>query len=331
MADFELTKPDVFPEGTTVKAFLASDWSTLPPSGAPKGSAKDEAEVEEGTASFTGLVQGAAYYAYAEVSGKHRYVGFIAGEDESKAGQDEATQTELDAHAADTTSVHGIVDTAVLATDAELAAHAADTTSVHGIADTAALATKAEVEEGSGGGGGLFPRTLISGRWVTTPGGNLAALMLPEGIEVAFPFEVAEETTFQKIGARITALDTTANVRLGVREDNDGIPGALVAEGAAAIDASAATGEVENETVGFAHTLPAGIYWLTARSSGGNPSVQGTNSLPVIINNTTTAGVMQNIMSGFYRSASSSGALPAEWGATADQQGVVPRVCLQVA
>lgn len=75
-----------------------------------------------------------------------------------------ATQSELDTHAADTTSVHGITDTTVLATDAEVAAaviaheaagnphagyatdgdlagHAADTTAIHGITDTAALET----------------------------------------------------------------------------------------------------------------------------------------------------------------------------------------------
>lgn len=73
---------------------------------------------------------------------------------------DVATQAELDAHAADTTSVHGITDTSVLETtsgaqtkadaaqstaetyaDSAVATHSADTTSVHGIADTSALET----------------------------------------------------------------------------------------------------------------------------------------------------------------------------------------------
>jgi hypothetical protein len=61
-----------------------------------------------------------------------------------------ATQTyvtnELGTHSADTTSVHGIGDTAALATmtyaDTAVSTHSADTTSVHGIADTADLATK---------------------------------------------------------------------------------------------------------------------------------------------------------------------------------------------
>jgi hypothetical protein len=64
--------------------------------------------------------------------------------------------TALSNHASDTTMIHGIVDTALLATTGnvataaegaaiELAAHAADTTLVHGIADTALLATTGDV------------------------------------------------------------------------------------------------------------------------------------------------------------------------------------------
>src|SRR5574343_717930 len=56
-----------------------------------------------------------------------------------------ATDAGLAAHEADTTNIHGIVDTAALATTAGLAAHEADTTNIHGIADTAALSTTAAV------------------------------------------------------------------------------------------------------------------------------------------------------------------------------------------
>jgi microcystin-dependent protein len=56
---------------------------------------------------------------------------------------DMATQSELDTHASDTTSVHGIADTSVLATATDVSTavstHSSDTTSVHGIADTANL------------------------------------------------------------------------------------------------------------------------------------------------------------------------------------------------
>ncbi len=68
--------------------------------------------------------------------------------------------TTISNHANDTTLVHGIADTALLATTGDvntaangaaiaLSAHEADTTLVHGIADTALLATTANVEAAS--------------------------------------------------------------------------------------------------------------------------------------------------------------------------------------
>jgi len=53
---------------------------------------------------------------------------------------------EISTHSSDTTNVHGIVDTSLLATklyaDTELSTHNLDTTNIHGIADTNQLATK---------------------------------------------------------------------------------------------------------------------------------------------------------------------------------------------
>ncbi len=61
------------------------------------------------------------------------------------ATQEYATN-EIGTHNSDTTSVHGIADTADLATktyaDTAVSTHSSDTTSVHGITDTAELATK---------------------------------------------------------------------------------------------------------------------------------------------------------------------------------------------
>lgn len=74
---------------------------------------------------------------------------------------DVATDSELSAHASDTTSVHGIADTSTLATkseveakqdastaatDTDLSNHASDTTSIHGITDTSKLVTDSDLE-----------------------------------------------------------------------------------------------------------------------------------------------------------------------------------------
>ena len=57
----------------------------------------------------------------------------------------QAASGALSAHASDTTSIHGIADTSLLATTADITAHNSDTTLIHGIADTSLLATTANV------------------------------------------------------------------------------------------------------------------------------------------------------------------------------------------
>lgn len=77
--------------------------------------------------------------------------GSITGTPTTLAGYgitDAASDSELSAHEADTTNVHGIADTAALATTAALAAHEADTTAVHGIANTANLLTTSSAAGG---------------------------------------------------------------------------------------------------------------------------------------------------------------------------------------
>jgi hypothetical protein len=59
---------------------------------------------------------------------------------------DNAASSAVNTHSSDTTSVHGIADTSLLATqsyaDGAVSTHSSDTTGVHGIDDTSALATK---------------------------------------------------------------------------------------------------------------------------------------------------------------------------------------------
>lgn len=69
----------VFPAGTTVKAYPRTNWakSEVPPSGAPKGAAVAEAVVAaDGSYAFSGLAEKTNYFAAAEVAGAYRYVRF---------------------------------------------------------------------------------------------------------------------------------------------------------------------------------------------------------------------------------------------------------------
>lgn len=81
MTGITLSRPEVFPPGTDVDAYPASNWLTLPPSGAPVGSAADEATVDEsGNVAFSGLDSDADYYAVAQVGAVYRYISFRTSE-----------------------------------------------------------------------------------------------------------------------------------------------------------------------------------------------------------------------------------------------------------
>jgi hypothetical protein len=76
MASFTLTDTQSFPVGTSIGAYLVSNWLTrdLPPSGAPAGSATASATMGIASATFTGLTEGQSYYVAGQVGGVWRYV-----------------------------------------------------------------------------------------------------------------------------------------------------------------------------------------------------------------------------------------------------------------
>jgi hypothetical protein len=86
-ASFKLTGP-TFPDGTTVKAYPASNWPTPgQPSGAPVGTAAAEGTVNGSAVTLSGLTKGTEYWATAEVGGHYRYVGFTAGADTAEVAE----------------------------------------------------------------------------------------------------------------------------------------------------------------------------------------------------------------------------------------------------
>lgn len=93
---------------------------------------------------FTGTVILPSTTSIGEVSATE--IGYVNGATSSIQTQLNQKTTDLENHALDTTSIHGIADTAELATktyaDSAVSTHSSDSTNIHGIADTAALATK---------------------------------------------------------------------------------------------------------------------------------------------------------------------------------------------
>lgn len=80
MTSFTLERPSVFPDGTVVKAYAASNWpDRSAASGAPRGASAAEATVAAGKVSLEGLSKEVDYFAVAEVGGEYRYIGIRVG------------------------------------------------------------------------------------------------------------------------------------------------------------------------------------------------------------------------------------------------------------
>lgn len=79
MSDFLLTRSDLYPDGTSVSAYPVTNWKGGEPNLrlGPVGAASSTQTMSGGQLTFTGLVDGARYVAYALVSGKHTYVRFL--------------------------------------------------------------------------------------------------------------------------------------------------------------------------------------------------------------------------------------------------------------
>lgn len=79
MAGFTLTATQVFPPGTSVGAYQA--FSAEAPAGGPTTAVVNTQTMGTSNLTFTGLEDGVRYWAYAQVGGAHRYIGFIPGTD----------------------------------------------------------------------------------------------------------------------------------------------------------------------------------------------------------------------------------------------------------
>jgi len=88
MASFTLERPSVFPTGTTVSVYPASNWPDGQPSGTPIGAKTTEGTVASDKVTFNGLTEGVTYAATAEVGGARRYLSLLipVAKEESGSG-----------------------------------------------------------------------------------------------------------------------------------------------------------------------------------------------------------------------------------------------------
>lgn len=85
---FVTTNVSAFPAGTSVGAYLASDFGTNTPSGVPPGPATNTQVMGATGATFTGLADETEYWLVGQVNGAYRYVKIRAGADVSAASDD---------------------------------------------------------------------------------------------------------------------------------------------------------------------------------------------------------------------------------------------------
>lgn len=78
MASVTVTRPDIFPEGTTVDAYLATGRKETPASGAPTGSSAGTGVVTSGVLTIAGLAADQQYILYASSPDRYLRAGAYA-------------------------------------------------------------------------------------------------------------------------------------------------------------------------------------------------------------------------------------------------------------
>jgi len=162
---------------------------------------------------------------------------------------------------------------------------------------------------------GTTPFLHTSGAWRThsVNASNVTPrILIAANLMDAFPFPVAEETTYDAIAIKVDGAGASGTkARLGIFKDNGNCyPGELM------VDA----GEVGTDTTGvkslpLSLTLQRGLYWIVRNSDGG-PSVSGIANTDAI--NLGIDDSLSGAHAGAYRITSSYNSLPNMFSGGAD-------------
>jgi hypothetical protein len=167
-----------------------------------------------------------------------------------------------------------------------------------------------------------WPRTGIWHGPSINVDGDAGPQALVDEREVAVPFIVASPGTIDRIGVSIsdTAGSTGSLLRLGIRANDNGYPGATVA-----LDAGTVSGEVlTSVTITVSHAVTAGLHWLTVTSQGAagtQPKLQsaGASVSRMQIHGHNSQGSLGNpdwFAAAVPSQTGVSGALPSSWTGT---------------
>lgn len=131
---------------------------------------------------------------------------------------------------------------------------------------------------GSGSSGVSYsPGHLTIGAYFTTYGDSVpVTLAVPADRQFFVPFYVGYDRTAGAVAVYVNTPTASSNVRLGIYENDNGKPGALLIDGG-----SVSTSTTGNKPAVMSQALPAGWYWLSALFSHtvsvvGDPCVAGS-------------------------------------------------------
>lgn len=108
---------------------------------------------------------------------------------------------------------------------------------------------------------------LTQNRYVRSSG-SVSSSALTQSVEYASPVFFHKAVTLNRLGVAVTATAASSTIRLGIRNDSDGVPGTVVLD-AGTIDSASTTGEF---FITISQALSPGWYWFTATPQGGAPS-----------------------------------------------------------
>lgn len=171
-----------------------------------------------------------------------------------------------------------------------------------------------------GAGVGVFPKT----GYYVGPQGSRTTVVATQSVEYAEPVYLASGGVLSRLGCEITTGVASTVVRLGVRADANGLPGALLLD-AGTVDASAVT--INGiEITGLNLRLAPGLYWFCAAAQGGAPTLRAeTGDLTPSAAPSLASAVGATTHTGYVTAATVNGALPSTY-TVSTRSGAVPRV-----
>jgi hypothetical protein len=147
-------------------------------------------------------------------------------------------------------------------------------------------------------------------RYYTYPIGNTTNTAPTQDTLYAMPFYAPEGTAYDEIAVVCASGGASSNVRLGIYEDDNGKPGALLLDAGQVATTTGGT-----KSIAITQTL-SGWYWLACAQQGGTPPSLTHSNFLMAADLIGVTAPFSAAFAGAYSQTGVSGALPSPWGST---------------